>query len=80
MHIQISRDYMPLEFRKIKLSQFSTPTGTECMRSVVSKQYSKIHNQLTPSLLYMDVNFNVQHSFNCVNIAPMVDRFHVGLF
>jgi hypothetical protein len=38
----------------------------------VSKQYSKIHNQLTPSLLYMGVNFNVQHSFNCVNIAPMV--------
>jgi hypothetical protein len=24
MHIQISCDYMPLEFRKIKLSQFST--------------------------------------------------------
>jgi hypothetical protein len=86
MHIQILCDYMPLEFRKIKLSQFSTGSllqtnlVTECMLSVVSKQYSKIHNQLTPSLLYMGVNFNVQHSFNCVNIAPMVDRFHVCLF
>jgi hypothetical protein len=38
----------------------------------VSKQYSEIHNQLTPSLLYMGINFNVQHSFNCVNIVPMV--------
>ena len=78
MHIQILCDYMPLEFRKIKLSQFSTGSllqtnlVTECMLSVVSKQYSKIHNQLTPSLLYMGLNFNVQHSFNCVNISPMV--------